>query len=250
MGKVTQGAPLKIPAKDWNSFIDAAAYVADRQRQEQGGPLKEGLSNGVIRVMNATEDTLPIYTAVALRGRNKEVPDYDVEGTEVPTDVYFNASLEITETRPYAVLQEPLEPGAIGKARVMGVTPVRFTGEAETAFAAPNAKGRMVASESGSARILCAPAEADGWGIVMLGGGGGGGTTVTGSDVRLCEITDNADAQGSSGNYAVDIFSLDDEGNAIGSGTLFIAEIALGSKLPVGTRLLGHLVTLRTTGGN
>ena len=250
MRKVAPGDALHIRAADWNQLVEAAAFVAQRQRQEQSAGLRSGLGEGVLRVRNAETTSLPIYTVVALVRRSSSVTDYDVGGA-VDGEAYYDGGFPKTETQPYAVLQEPLEPGQIGRARVCGITPVRLSGDGP--FAAPNvakeSAGMLLRGESGSARVLCEPSKGSAWGIVLLGGGGGGGGG--GSDVRLCEITGNTSEQtAGTGSYSVTILSLSDEGTELGKGTLFLTEIALGSRLPDGTRVLGHTVTLRATGGN
>lgn len=149
------------------------------------------------------------------------------------------------------MLQEPLEPGQIGRARVYGITPVRLSGDGT--FATPNVSeasaGMLLRGESGSARVLCEPSKDSAWGIVLLGGGGVGNGG--GSDVRLCEITGGTtEFTAGTGSYPINILSLSGAGTVLGKGTLFLTEIALGSKLPTGTHVLGHTVTLRATGGN
>ena len=249
MKKVRPGEPFKVSAADWNQIADAVRFVAEQQNKAQGGIIPAGMHEGLIRVHNATKAALPIYTVVALEGRTPSVPDYDYSTTSVPTEPYFKCSSNITEVSPYAVLQEPLGIDEVGKARVFGVTPVRFSDPPGSGpFAAPcigSDAGRMAAGETGSARILCAPGS-NHWGIVMLGGGGGGGGGT--SDIRLCEIR-NKESTGL-GTYDVSVYSVNDDGTPIGRSTLCITEIALGSTLPERTRVLGHLSTLRITGGN
>ncbi|MGN0886809.1 MAG: hypothetical protein ACI4RT_07405 [Candidatus Spyradenecus sp.] len=249
MKKVNAGDALVIRAADWNQLVDAANFVAEQRQKEAGGAIASGFTEGIVRVHNTEATPLPIYTVVAISGRTPAVPDYDTEETRIPQEVYYEASLPTAENAPYAVLQEALEPDAVGRAKVFGITPVRLSGGSGQPYALPatatGTAGRMVSGESGTARILCPPTS-QGWGIVMLGGGGGGGGGTR--DVRLCEIS--TDDKNGSGAYSVNLYSLDDAGQKIGSSTLFITEIALGSPLPVGTRVLGHLVTLRATGGN
>lgn len=245
MRKVKPGDPLAIRAEDWNQLAEAAEYVA-RQRQEGKGQ-RLGLGNGIIRVVNYEDKPLPIYTVVTLKWRSKEVPNYDDETADVPIDTYYQGKLPTWKDAPYAVLQEPLEPGQIGRAMVYGITPVRLSGIGPFAepIVDPNAAGMLRRGDSGSARVLCDQEPDSAWGIVLLGGGGGG--SGGGSDVCLCEISENSTG---TGGYPVKVYSVDDDGTAIGESMLFLTEIALGSKLPVGTRLLGHTVALRATGGN
>ena len=249
MKKVNSGDALVIRAADWNQLVDAANFVAEQRQKEAGGAIASGFTECIVRVHNTEATPLPIYTVVAISGRTPAVPDYDTEETRIPQEVYYEASLPTAENAPYAVLQEALEPDSVGRAKVFGITPVRLSGGSGQPYALPatamGTAGRMVAGESGTARILCPPTS-QGWGIVMLGGGGGGGGGT--SDVRLCEIS--TDDKNGSGSYPVNLYSLDDAGQKIGASTLFITEIALGSPLPAGTRVLGHLVTLRATGGN
>lgn len=173
MKKVAPGDALNIRAADWKQLVEAAAFVAQRQRQEQSAGLRSGLGEGVLRVRNAESIPLPIYTVVALVRRSSSVTDYDAGG-DVDGEAYYDGEFAKAETQPYAVLQEPLEPGQIGRARVYGITPVRLSGNGPCA--APNvaeeSAGMLLRGESGSARVLCAPSPDSAWGIVLLGGGG------------------------------------------------------------------------------
>lgn len=193
MRKVKPGDPLAIRAEDWNQLAEAVEYVA-RQRQEGKGQ-RLGLGNGIVRVVNDEDKPLPIYTVVALTGRSPAVPDYDEEHVTVSTDSYYHGRLPREANRPYAVLQEALQPKQVGRAMVYGITPVRLEGDG--AFADPSietdTEGMLQRSEGGSARVLCSPDWESPWGIVLLGCGGGGSLPSQPPlpfELRLRETTD------------------------------------------------------------
>ncbi|MGE4157700.1 MAG: hypothetical protein AB7F75_01230 [Planctomycetota bacterium] len=122
MKKVTPGDPIKIPAQAYNSFIDAAR--AHRERSlGQGAGEDSGLNIHMdLQVRNSTGadqdefavlslgsivlspvDNLPLF---------KDRPTFDVVASTI--------------TGRTAILQEPLKMGALGWARILGISVVRI----------------------------------------------------------------------------------------------------------------------------
>lgn len=178
MKKVSPGDPLKIYAADWNKIVD----TVNRTPQGVKSPTsRSGIGHGVIRVKNDTTDPFPVFTAVQITGHYPE-PNYTTNGsttasiTNDPLD-YYTATLPTTQGAAYAITQEPIPAGAIGKAMVYGITPARFIDSTVSPFAEPSVDeatlGQMVGAQTGSARVLAAPTSAL-WGMLMLGCGGGG----------------------------------------------------------------------------
>ena len=68
---------------------------------------------------------------------------------------------------------------------------------------------------------------------------------ITSEDVVVCEITGGNAQTG----YNVNIFGNGPQNAYTGTGKLYATEIAYGSTLPSGTRIIGHKIAMTITGG-
>lgn len=141
----------------------------------------------------------------------------------------------------WGVLLARLAPGEIGPVLLTGVATVTLSAAlpAGTAYVAPGDGGNFVAASSGRAQVI---ATKDTSAIINIGGGGGGESE---SDVVLCQVSGGTAQTG----YAVTMFADGPDQPSTGTGLLYITEIAFGSTLPAGSRILGHRVMIQTTGG-
>ncbi len=177
--KANRGDPLQIPADAWNSMLDAAEA---HRRRELGSPApRKPAPHGAVLVRNETGEPQARYSVLGIAG-----PLID-PSANLPE---FQATVGIRGVTPaaahagrFVILLEPLPAGAIGRACIDGVCPVRVEiGDDDHGYAepAPGLVGRLESAETGTARILWVQPAEDrvdgiGWGIVRIGGGGGGG---------------------------------------------------------------------------
>jgi len=121
--KVQPGQPLRIPAQTFNTFIDAARDYLERRQGAGGDPLAEVRPAGVVLVKNTTGEDRGLFEIVALDG-----PVY----TPADNEEGFKFRWALKGAKPdsdhvgnFAILLEPLKGGAIGRALVQGMTPVK-----------------------------------------------------------------------------------------------------------------------------
>ncbi len=249
MEKVRQGEAVSIKAATWNSFVDAARWVAERRQSSGGKGLKSGIGGGVIALKNTEESLFPRFSAMAITGASVRPEENEEEFVSSPN--VFEGS-RVTEARgslPYAILLEPLEAGAIGRAMLLGVTPAEVTIlDAEHGYAAPAAgsgSGELESSETGTARILWKAGDyGNQWCILELGGAGGGSS---GEKAYMCKVHSGSAQDG------FEVFVYPDGKAASGSAyqaILYVPDLALDSELPYGTWLIGHKCALEATGGS
>jgi len=179
--KVRSGERLSIPAETFNSFIDAARDLKERRQRQGASPREDRAETGIVLVRNDS-------------GADRE--RFDVLGVDIPVfgpadnlDEFRNrASLAgvtptvATHAGRFAVLQEPVPDGGIGRAMLLGVTPVMLevVDEADTfADVADGLCAYLLTGSEGVAHVLWKePGTGVLWGLVRFpaGGGGGGGT--------------------------------------------------------------------------
>lgn len=130
MKKVLPGQKLRIPASTFNTIIDAAEDFQRRQINQGSDAIQGFASSGVITVRNQSGSFLDQFnvlglTSVLITPSQNELEFYSrwAMNTETPAD---------GDEQAFCVLQEPIDNGAMGKALIVGVTPVlmkRASGE-------------------------------------------------------------------------------------------------------------------------
>lgn len=193
MQKVKRGDPLVIPAATFNAFVDAARDFEDRQRGTAAKPRAELRPFGLVPVRNES-------------GADRQ--RFDVLGVAgpilTPTDnpEAFKSRVLLRGVVPQAghagrfvVLSEPVAAGAIGRAFVDGVCPVRVEMIDEAhgfADAAAGETDTLRSADSGTAQLLWVqPVEqrddpAIAWTVARIGGGGAAGSAS--ATLEYCQI--------------------------------------------------------------
>lgn len=128
--KVQPGEPMRIPASTYNSMVDAAQDFQQRRRGVGADPLKPARYEGTVRVRNDTGSHLFRFSVVGLG-------EVVITQSDNPQSFYSRPTFvverpEITAALKYgkhvakvAVIQEPIREGAIGWAKISGLTPVK-----------------------------------------------------------------------------------------------------------------------------
>ncbi len=177
--KVHPGQNLQIPAETFTALVDAARDHQQRKRSQKAGQSVRQPNPGHILVRNDS----------AL-----DVPRFGIVGLDLPI-VFPSDDLAEFQNRPvlqsfvpdgtdhperFAITQEPLAPGAIGRAALAGLTPVqlRIDDLDHNRAAIIDADNFHLATAStGPNRILWRDSGSVGdtvWALVHLAGGGGG----------------------------------------------------------------------------
>ena len=169
--KVTTGQKFRPKAATWNTFIDAAVYVKQRQAGVTAKTPSRDTKSGMVLVRNATGEELSQFTVVSLGTLIITPTDNESEFRfNIPV---FEAELITGENKekPYGILQRPLKENECGPAMLGGITPAKVTIEDEEhEFAEPDANG-LKSSNKGLARILWKePETGEKWAVLHLGG--------------------------------------------------------------------------------
>jgi len=121
MKKVVPGQRFSIGANDWNQIADA---VNNRSNRIGAGD-RNNTSNQYVLISNTTDIAISIYGIVELDGLAIDpVVQYNTYQEPV-----FNAILPLAEHdnghTTYAIAQEPIAPGCIGRAMINGISLAR-----------------------------------------------------------------------------------------------------------------------------
>jgi len=172
--KVRTGEPLRIPARAYNAFLDAA--IANRAREREVGrqPARESLDRGVALVRNESGGAVDRFGVLGVSG-----PLIDPEDNERA----FAERVALRGVAPsaashrgrFVLTLEPIAESAIGRALAVGVCPAMVVAPAGAspryADIDDGETGHLLGGESGTACVLWRE-EGDGprWALVRLGG--------------------------------------------------------------------------------
>jgi hypothetical protein len=126
--KVMPGDRLSVPAETYNALQDLVKGAKARRFDSPGPGRAPTLPNGMIWVRNDSGNALDRFSVVGLVGSifNPAVAN------ELPTwqHCFVLSAAAPLAWRPFAVLQQPLAIGEVGRAMIMGVTPavIKFVG--------------------------------------------------------------------------------------------------------------------------
>ena len=165
--KVRPGEKIQIPASLYNALLD---LLNSRDNYLAKGP--GGTGAGFITVRNETATDVPRFGVIGLG-----------EPIILPTDNLTEFQQRLTSRgvepvpgRPFAIAQEPIAAGAIGRCAVSGLTPVKLSiydpdPEAQWAEPANQSVQSLRTYRGGSMRILWRETGNSGtkWGLVAYG---------------------------------------------------------------------------------
>ena len=128
--KVQPGQPMQIPASTYTARVDAAQDFQGRQRGVGSDPLKSSRYEGTVRVRNSTGTAFDRFGVVGLGAMVISQEDnaqsfYSRPTFEAEAPIRTSALNYGRHVAKVAVVQEPIQSGAIGWAKVAGLTPVQ-----------------------------------------------------------------------------------------------------------------------------
>lgn len=151
--KVKTGDPLRIPAGAYNAFVDAAVDHRRRQHEETREPQRLRRDSDIILVLNSTASTVNRFGVLGITD-----PIIDPDNALELERVAFTGVLPQAEhAAKFAILLETAAPGAIARAAMGGVVPVKIgllQPDDEFADVAPGQTGYLNSGDSGAAQIL------------------------------------------------------------------------------------------------
>lgn len=155
--KKLPGQKLRIAASDWNAMLDTMQQVRESGPGFAGDAASASRSTAIIKIRNNTGSAQDRYAVLGLAA--PVILPADNEPEFLRQVVLAGVTPAASHANMFAVLLEPLAAGAIGRAVVAGVTPVRVlvTTPATIPTRADVIAGdttRLLATASGSAHIL------------------------------------------------------------------------------------------------
>lgn len=154
MNKVLPGESLRIPAADYNAFVDAAQAYRARMLRSAAGDSPSKTQSGIVPVRNTTGEDQDAFAVLELDAVLIK-PSENL--SEFQYRFAFDAKKPSGDARKLVVLQEPIKAGAIGAGMVAGLSPVRINvNDANDSWAKvlANEAGHLDSGASGPARLL------------------------------------------------------------------------------------------------
>jgi hypothetical protein len=175
MRKVVTGEKFSVKAKTWNSFIDAAVYVKQRQADLLSKTPRRDTKSGIVLVRNSTDEDLGQFAVVALGALIITPSDNEQD---------FRNNLPIFEpikdgiSDPFGIAQKPIRKNEVGPVMLSGISPARINIENEDHEFAEVTEDGLKSSSNGTLRVLWKEEEEgeDKWAILLLGASGAGDT--------------------------------------------------------------------------
>ncbi|HMN39716.1 MAG TPA: hypothetical protein PKE29_02655 [Phycisphaerales bacterium] len=174
--KVRAGEPLRIPARTYNAFVDAAAALRNGQADLSVDPAGSSRQHGVIPVRNDSGADLDAFHVLAIDGPLfLPATGSDDGGEQAFQNTVALKGVRAGERTPpgqFVVSRGPIRDGAIGLCVVHGVTPVRILIEDENhEFADLKADETVLASAAsgGTAILWKESGTGEKWAVVEIG---------------------------------------------------------------------------------
>ncbi|MGN0847873.1 MAG: hypothetical protein ACI4RA_10885 [Kiritimatiellia bacterium] len=249
MEKVRAGETIAIKATTWNAFVDAANFVKEQRQNQSGKGLRSGIGTGIVLVKNGESELRERFAALVLNDIAVPPNANEDEFVSCPPVFIGQKMTDEREGRPYAILLEPIAPGSIGRAMVLGIVPAKVTiNDADDQYAVPTPGSSAVALQSDSTGVARIVWKAGGsgiqWCLLQLGGAGGGSG---GDKAYMCQVSGGSTSAG----YRVTVYPNGRyDSKTTSDGILYVPELALGSELPSGAWIIGHKSALKATGGS
>lgn len=113
-----------IPATDWNSFIDAARFVQQQQPLAIGGGPLAAPAAGTVPIRNDSGADRARFEI--LRVSDFLIPRESNSDHFKSVPALIGAAPDSTLSQMFAILQEPIASGKVGRAMLSGITPVQI----------------------------------------------------------------------------------------------------------------------------
>jgi hypothetical protein len=177
--KVNPGDRMRIAARTYNAFVDAAKAQQMQSLGNQSGPRSDTPAVTLVQVKNASGSDCPHFGVLGISG---------VVFDPVAAPDAFKDNVVLSGTTPsasthagvrFVISAEPIANGAIGAAYASGVCQVQIdVTDAEHTYAdvSDGLLTKLASAESGPCVILWKQSgTGTKWAIVRFGGAGGGG---------------------------------------------------------------------------
>jgi hypothetical protein len=235
MKKVVPGQRFSIGANDWNQIAD----VVNGQSSRTGAGNAGNNSNQYILISNTTDVAISIYGIVELDGLAID-PVVQANTYQEPV---FNAILPLaehdSEHTTYAIAQEPIAPGCVGKAMINGISLTFVGGDfgADYHYIKPSFAGWHGVGSYGKTQMKSL-AKSSTWGYYVVHI-----TPDVSDSVVPAIIDDNIDGYG---YYTVKLHENGFGNSSTGQASMYLPECAYGITAHTGMRTYVYKQSHRT----
>jgi len=170
--KVQAGQPLAIPARAYNTFVDAGQDFLDRREDQGAGSSRDVRHSGIVLVKNSSGAARDRFDVLGVSGILYSPSDnlLGFKNQPVLTGVVPTVA---DHTARFVICLAPLADGAVGPALASGVSPVRVDVADEAhryADVNNNAAGSLKSGAGGAALVLWKESgTGEKWAVVRLG---------------------------------------------------------------------------------
>ena len=175
LSKVHPGDDIEITAATWNKFVGAAQDYENRQQNLGAAADTPELENNLVLIKNNTNPPA-VCPRYGILGIDDVLIEYHDNKSEYLKRVTLKGSTPDGETHAsnFVITVDPIKPGAIGRAWLSGVTPVRiFRDNFGHGYAdiLAGSTTDLLSGETGSAQVLnwSSPGLGEQWAIVRFG---------------------------------------------------------------------------------
>jgi hypothetical protein len=183
LSKTQQGRPLRIPAADYNAFVDAAR--AFRQSNLGGSGLRQSTPNPCV-LLAKSATAYPRFAVVSVVDPISTPPGGETVDEGHAEEITVNVDAPAEGDRGIGIVIEPTTPDTLGRVIVSGVaqTFIRVN-DADHMFAVPidGNTEKLDSAESGLIEVLWKGTGDNAPCIVRIGGGGSVDPELTTIDV-------------------------------------------------------------------
>jgi len=170
--KAVSGQPLRVPARTWNAFLDAARDHQARQQNVAGAPAAELRPGGIVPVKNASGADRARFDILGIDGP-VFTPTENEQGFKNRVALRGVVPTLADHEGRFVILFEPVKAGGIGLAGVQGVFPVKVDVQDEDhdfADVDDGQCGHLASGRCGAAQILWKESgTGEKWAVVRIG---------------------------------------------------------------------------------
>jgi len=243
MKKVKSREKFRVKAETWNSFIDAAEFVKQRQADMKSQTGQRDTKSGTVMLRNDTDAALEQFTVVSIGNLIITPADNEPEFRQSMPVFEAVPLSDSNKDKPFAVLQKPLAKKECGIALVAGITPVKINVSSESHEYAEASAAGLKSSDSGAVRILWKESgTGEKWAIANLGSASPG---QSGKSVIPAVIKSGTTLEG----YLVDFYVNGFENNRTAENQpCHVLDLAAYDNIPAGERVMAIPLTVTETG--
>lgn len=168
---VNHNQSIKISQSTWNTMMDSAKF-AEIQRRGTVGELDAATEQQTVYIENNTGVALAQFAPVVLGSLIITAND-NIDEFYRPVWPFTGIRATAAKNSPFAIVCEPVEPGALVRAAIEGITPVKLSSSSshhQFAIPDPDNPQQMKSASAGAPILWRETATGNGWAVILLAG--------------------------------------------------------------------------------